>query len=89
MPVAGPGRQQQKEPCALATRDGVPLVRFEVEERSGVAVDRVASGVDAHRPLKHEEERRLFYAVVAERLTGPKDDEDRALGAFLRMEHDG
>ena len=60
-----------------------------MEERPGVAADRLSAGRDAHRPVEDKEERGLLHAVVAERLAGAELDEDGPLGAFPRVQDDG
>jgi len=89
MPRAGPRREQEQQAGAVVARNGAPLVGIELEERPGLAVERLVAGVDTDRPVEDDEERRLLHRVVAERLPGAQLDEDGPLGALLRVEDDG
>jgi hydroxyacylglutathione hydrolase len=60
-----------------------------VHERSGFGLHGLFAGVDTHGTIEHQEKRGFLHAVVAERLPGTQLDEDGALGAFSRMQHDG
>jgi hypothetical protein len=86
--LARPRCEEQKEPGSAAACHGTTLVRFELEERPGVGVDRLSTGLDAHGSVEHDKERGLLHAVVAELLAGTERDQDCPLCAFLRMQDD-
>ncbi len=83
-----PGREEEKDLCAVAAPDVVTLVRLEVHERPGPSVEPLAPRADLGDPVDDDDPGVLLHLVVAELLARVKVDEDGArLG--LAEEDDG
>ena len=65
------------------------FVGVELEELAGAGIDRLVAGLDADRPVEHEDESRLLHTVISERLTGFEPDEDDTPDAVRGMQDDG
>jgi hydroxyacylglutathione hydrolase len=76
--LAGPGREQEQQLGSGLGGNDASLVRLEGDERPGVGLERVGSGLDSGLPLDDDDERVLLHLVVPKLLAGLEPDQHGA-----------